>query len=210
MLSTQEARKEETRTKILGAAMWAIRTKGFAATTVDDICRHAGVTKGAFFHHFPSKDAMAEAAAGYFGDFADSLFVSAPFQSETDPFDRFMGYLEFRREILQGTTAEFTCLLGTMVQEVHLTHPAVRESCHEQIWSHAETLVPMIAEAKAMYAPNAVWTAQSLALHTQAVLQGSFVLAKASQNPETAVESVDHLIRYVEFLFSENQNENKS
>lgn len=200
----QATRKEETRTKILGAALWAIRTKGYAATTVDDICQHAGVTKGAFFHHFPSKDAMAEAAAGFFGDFADSLFASAPFQSETDPFEKFVGYLEFRREILKGTTAEFTCLLGTMVQEVHLTHPGVRESCREELSRHVGTLTPMIADAQAMYAPNAVWTPESLARHTQAVLQGAFILAKASQDPETAVECVDHLIRYVEFLFSNN------
>lgn len=209
MLSQQEARTEETRTKILGAAMWAIRTKGFAATTVDDICRHAGVTKGAFFHHFPSKDSMAEAAAGFFGDFANKLFGSAPFQSEHDPFDRLMGYLEFRREILQGSTAEFTCLLGTMVQEVHLSHPEIRDACQQSIWGHVETITPMVAEAKAMYAPTAVWTPESLALHVQAVLQGAFIMAKASQKPETAIESMDHLIRYVEFLFSENQ-ENRS
>ena len=41
----------------------------------------------------------------------------------------------------------------------------------------------------------------SLALHTQAVLQGAFILAKANGGPEIAAESVDHLIRYLELLF---------
>ncbi len=45
------------------------------------------------------------------------------------------------------------------------------------------------------------WTAANLARHTQAVLQGAFILAKASGDRAVAVESVDHLIRYVRLLF---------
>jgi TetR/AcrR family transcriptional regulator, transcriptional repressor for nem operon len=48
---------------------------------------------------------------------------------------------------------------------------------------------------------GAQWTARSLALHTQAVLQGAFILAKAKAGPEIAAESIDHLIRYVTLLF---------
>ena len=46
------------------------------------------------------------------------------------------------------------------------------------------------------------WTAESLALHTQAVLQGAFILAKARGGPEIAAQSVDHLKRYVTMLFA--------
>ena len=53
----------DARTKLLDAAIDVIRAQGYCATTVDDLCRAAGVTKGAFFHHFTSKDAMAVAAA---------------------------------------------------------------------------------------------------------------------------------------------------
>ncbi len=51
-----------TRTKLLEAARDVIRGQGYAATTVDDICKAAGVTKGGFFHHFASMDALAKAA----------------------------------------------------------------------------------------------------------------------------------------------------
>ncbi len=47
--------RPSARIKLLEAARTLIRTKGFAATTVDDLCAAAGVTKGAFFHHFDSK-----------------------------------------------------------------------------------------------------------------------------------------------------------
>ena len=48
---------------------------------------------------------------------------------------------------------------------------------------------------------RADWTAESLGLHTQAVLQGAFILAKARGGPEVARDSVDHLRRYLILLF---------
>jgi TetR/AcrR family transcriptional repressor of nem operon len=51
------------------------------------------------------------------------------------------------------------------------------------------------------------WTAQSLAAHTQAVLQGAFILAKAKNDVTVAIESVAHLRRYVELLFPKKEKE---
>ena len=62
-MDTQKQHKSKT--KLLRAALRVIRAKGYAATTVDDICHQAGVTKGSFFHHFKSKDELALAAAAY-------------------------------------------------------------------------------------------------------------------------------------------------
>jgi TetR/AcrR family transcriptional repressor of nem operon len=69
------------------------------------------------------------------------------------------------------------------------------------ISGHAATVARDIELAREKYAQNAPWTAESLALHTQAVLQGAFILAKARGNARVAEESVDHLKRYVELLF---------
>jgi TetR/AcrR family transcriptional regulator, transcriptional repressor for nem operon len=41
--------------KLLDAALQVIRTKGYTATRIEDICEAAGLTKGSFFHHFKSK-----------------------------------------------------------------------------------------------------------------------------------------------------------
>ena len=49
------------------------------------------------------------------------------------------------------------------------------------------------------------WSPSSLALYTQAVLQGAFILAKAEDAPQVAAECVDHLRRYVELLFTRPQ-----
>ena len=53
----------DARTALLDATLVLVRKQGWAATSVDQLCRSVGVTKGAFFHHFPSKDALGVAAA---------------------------------------------------------------------------------------------------------------------------------------------------
>jgi TetR/AcrR family transcriptional regulator, transcriptional repressor for nem operon len=191
----------QSKTKLLDAAMQVIRTKGYSATTVDDICYAAGVTKGSFFHHFKGKEDLAITAANYWADMTGALFESAPYHAHADPLDRVLGYIDFRKAILQGTLPEFTCLVGTMVQETFDTAPAIRDACERSISGHAATIALDIAEAMKVHGIQADWTADSLALHTQAVLQGAFILAKAKGTAQIAGDSVDHLRRYVEMLF---------
>ncbi|MGD8624219.1 MAG: TetR/AcrR family transcriptional regulator [Anaerolineae bacterium] len=55
---TAQQRGEETRARILDAALEAFARYGYDATGVAEICRRAGVTKGGFYYHFPSKQAV--------------------------------------------------------------------------------------------------------------------------------------------------------
>jgi len=121
-------------------------------------------------------------------------------QGLPDALDRLLAYVDFRKVILQGELPEFTCLLGTMVQETYDTHPALRRACNRHIMEHAATIAADIAAAKRIYAPKAKWSPESLALFTQSVLQGAFVLAKAGHSADVAVECLVHLRRYLETL----------
>ena len=191
----------DARIRLLDAAMQVIRAQGYSATTVDDICGAAGLTKGAFFHHFKSKEELAVATAAHFSQMAEQLFGAAPYHQAADPLDRLLGYIDFRAAILAGPIPAFTCLLGTMVQEAYDTHPAIRRACDTYIALHAAGVARDIEAAKARYVPDATWSAESLALYTQAVLQGAFILAKARGGPEIARACVAHLRRYIELLF---------
>jgi TetR/AcrR family transcriptional repressor of nem operon len=197
----EPARSGGARSKLLSAAISIIRKKGYAATSVDELCASAGVTKGAFFHHFPSKDSLAVAAANHWSESSHALFAAAPYHQFADPLDRILGYLDFRKAILVGDVADFTCLAGTMLQEAYGTHPDIRDACGETIASHAARLESDIADAMQRYHLRAPWTAESLALHTQAVLQGAFILAKAKGSAAVVAASIDHLRRYIELLF---------
>lgn len=200
VLSMPKARAAKE--KLLNAALSLIREKGFSAMTVDDLCARAGVSKGAFFHYFKSKDELGVAAAEHWSAVTGALFERAPHHDREDPLERVLAYIEFRRVLLRGDIPEFTCVAGTMVQETYGQYPEIRDACAASIFGHASTLTGDIAEAMAQHGIASDWTADSLAAHTQAVLQGAFILAKAKNDVGVAIESVDHLRRYVELLFS--------
>lgn len=193
-------RRADARTRILDAALDAFRENGYTATTVDDLCRAAGVTKGAFFHHFESKEAAALAAIEHWNEVTGALFAGAPYWRIDDPRERLLAYLDFRAALVRGELPEFTCLLGTLVQETFARHPALQLACGAGIDAHAQTLVPTIEAARRRHAPDADWSAESLARHTQVALQGAFVLAKAMNDPKVVLDAIAHQRRYVECL----------
>ncbi len=191
----------DAKTRLLEAARSLIRTRGFTATSVGDLCEEAGVTKGAFFHNFESKEALGVAAAHFWADTTSAFFSEAPYHAPKEPLQRVLAYIEFRKSIIEGELSEFTCLVGTLVQEVYSSSPGIREACAESIFGHASTLEADISAAMQAYNISGDFTAESLARHTQAVIQGAFVLAKADNNSRFAIESLDHLYRDICLLF---------
>jgi TetR/AcrR family transcriptional repressor of nem operon len=193
--------QHSSKTKLLDSALHVIRAKGYAATTVDDICHEAGVSKGSFFHHFKSKDELAVDAVAHWARVTESFFAAAPYHDAKDPLDRLLGYVDFRAAILAGELPDYTCLLGTLVQETYATHPGIREACDRGLSSHIAALTPDIESAKQRYAPTASWQAQSVGDFMQALLQGSFILAKARQDPQVVRQNLEHLRNYLGMLF---------
>jgi TetR/AcrR family transcriptional regulator, transcriptional repressor for nem operon len=194
--------RTSAREKLLNAAVAVIRTKGYGATTVDDLCKTAGVTKGAFFHHFKTKEELGVAATRHWNTFTGALFADAPYHLPADPVERILAYIDFRAAIVEGRSVpEFTCLLGTIVQETYSTNDALRAACDSGISSHATTLENYVSEAMEQRGVGG-FTPESLVLYTQATLQGAFILAKAKGNANVTRDMIAHLRRYIELLFN--------
>ena len=194
--------------RLIEAAMTIVRQKGYAATSIDDLCRAAGVTKGAFFHHFASKEALAVAGAEAWTDHARvRIFTDAPWQQVADPLDRVLAHIDFRLSMLDGPVEGFTCFVGTMVQETFASNDAIRAACDASITAYAERLAEDIQAAINADGIRFGTTALALAYHIQAVLQGAFILAKAKGDPAIARDSVMHLKRYVEILFEKGEQQ---
>ena len=196
---------ENSRTRLLAATIDLVRANGYSATRVDDVCAAAGVTKGSFFHHFASKEDLAIAAARQWDERASHLFALAPYQREPGCLDRLLGYLAFRKDLLAGDIWEWSCYAGTTIQEVHETHPAIRAACAASIDHHLLFLRAMIDDVLREHPAPGI-ESESLSVHIQAVIQGAFIMAKARQDTQAAVDSLDHLYRYVELLFSQSTN----
>src|SRR5262249_52786825 len=161
--------------------------RGYTATSVDEICAAAGLTKGSFFHYFDGKEHLGRELAQRFAASRHELFKSAPFQKKKDPLERIIGRVDFfiamsrRPQALQG------CLLGTFIQELADPHPKIRAVCATCLDQAARSFRHDLEEAKAKYAPRARWNPQGLAEHLTAVIQGSIILAKATQDSNVMV-----------------------
>jgi len=189
-----------TRTKLLDAARDVIRAQGYSATTVDDICAAAGVSKGSFFHHFESKEAMGVAAIDHWNVTTQAFFENAPYARLPDPRDRVFGYVDFREDLIKGDVYQFTCLIGTTVQEAYATYPALRAICDTGLTNHIAMLARDLDAAKRRYAPDAAWSPESVGTFMQATLQGAFIFAKSTNDPEVAKACIGHLRNYLESL----------
>ena len=54
----RQAQARQTERNILQAALTLMRERGFDKVSIRDICKQAGITTGAFYHHFPSKESL--------------------------------------------------------------------------------------------------------------------------------------------------------
>jgi TetR/AcrR family transcriptional regulator, transcriptional repressor for nem operon len=198
--------RPNARSKLIDAAHALVRRKGYSATSVDEICAAAGVTKGAFFHHFASKEALAVAAAEQWTARADELIFTLPDWTRIeDPLDRLLAHIDFRAAMMDGPAEDFTCFVGTMVQESFASNDALRAAADASMSAYAERLAEDIAAAVANYRVGDRVDALSLAYHVQAVLQGAFILAKAKGDSEIARDSTAHLKRYIQMLFGQGE-----
>ncbi|MGH6786459.1 MAG: TetR/AcrR family transcriptional regulator [Novosphingobium sp.] len=199
--------RPNARAKLIGAAHDLVRRQGWSATSVDQLCAAAGVTKGAFFHHFPSKEALGVAATEAWTERArQGIFTEPEFNRRGDPLDRLMGHIDLRLAMLIGGMEDFTCFVGTTVQEAWATSEPLRRAADASITAYGEELANDIEAAIARHGAAPGVTALGLAYHVQAVLQGAFVLAKAKGDPAYARETVAHLKRYVTMLFGKGEN----
>jgi TetR/AcrR family transcriptional regulator, transcriptional repressor for nem operon len=191
---------ENSREKVVQAGIELIRRNGYVATTVDEICAEAGVTKGAFFHHFASKEALAEACLGAWTESFAAMIDAAPFQSIGDPVEKLVGCMDFFIGMFGNPQVVKSCLAGTVVQEVSESHPVLRaraQACFAAGEQRFRELLDAVCGARDLNLDTA-----SIAKLWVATIQGSFLLAKASRDDAVVATSLGHVKRYIQALVS--------
>jgi len=178
---TQSTELPETKRKLVDAGMNLMRERGFNATTVDEICAAAGVTKGGFFHYFKSKDDIAKAALASFHEVKLKAYADAPFRKLANPLDR--------------------VFIGVFAQELAFTNPELRSACLSYLSKIAEDFGKDLAEAKAAYAPHASFDPKRLAMLYVSIVQGSLILAKVAEDSDAVEANIEQFRSYLRTLF---------
>lgn len=190
-----QERAVATRGAIVSATSELIRRNGYTATTVDDICARAQVTKGAFFHHFKTKDDAVQAALGQWDAGAAAMEAGAPFQSAKSPRARVLGYMDLYISVLDNPAQMKSCLAGTTAQEVADTNEPLRRAA-EMCFTGAHGRFKALLDEACRGSRKRVDTA-SLASLWMATIQGSLILFKASQDATVLRRNLDHVKTYI-------------
>ena len=205
-MSKTEATMElpDTKRRLLDAAMKLMLRQGFTATTVDQICSEADLTKGSFFHYFESKDEIGEGALDYFYNRQQQQFAEAEFIRESDPLERIHGLLDFVIATMKGSQAQ-SCLCGNLAQELAHTHPRFRASCDDKFSRFAKLIETTLREARVKYRPKVDFNPESVSVMFVSLMQGSILLAKTMQDGKLIGHNLEHFRSYVDTLFGQTR-----
>ena len=182
----------------MDAALRLMLSKGYPATTVDEICEEAGVSKGSLYHFFNKKEDLGLATLAHFYQRAVNEMQVGPFTQIADPVERAFGFVD---HIEAKSTFLWTdgCLLGNFAVELADTNPAMRQEVSRMFDQTADGMASVlspIAERAGKHGP----TASKLAEMFLAVLEGSILLARAHRDPERIPKAVRWFRGYLEQL----------
>lgn len=186
---------------LLEAATRLFRTQGYDATSIDDICRAAGVTKGALFHHYPSKQAIAAACLDAWDEMTATMTRSALFNAIEDPVERVLGCIDFFAAMLSNPETIKSCLAGTVLQEVSESNHELRDAAGKCLANAERRFQSLLDEA--CTATGRQLDTASLARLWSASLQGSLLLYKGSRDNRVFAQNMGHVRDYIEMLLKD-------
>lgn len=192
-------RESKTREEMISAATERFRRDGYVGTSVDDICAAAGVTKGAFFHYFKNKEALAEACLAAWDRKGLDGLANAPFHQMADPVEKLLACLDELTKFFTQPGFFQSCLAGTTIQEVSQSNPRLRKAAHACLAGGCSRLQGLMEQARASRGLNL--DAASLASFWMATLQGAFILAKGAQDENIVRAMLTHARAYIAGLF---------
>lgn len=180
--------------------------QGYAATTVDQVCTDAGLTKGSFFHYFKNKEQIGKAAIDYFACCRQDSFAKGDFNQLKDPLDRLLGMLDFMATTASDPKSPRACLVGNLAQELSQTHPELRSCCEESFNRWTAEFASLLEDAKARHPDASDFDPRSVATLILSLIQGSIVVAKTRQDPGIFSENIQHSRAYIQNLFARSKH----
>jgi len=194
-----------TREKILDAAQELVLDRGYVGMTVENLIDKIGITKGAFFHHFRSKDDMAKALLQRFADNDARIYAETRERAEKlsdDPLQQMLIFIRLFEEMFEGLAAPYPgCLFASYIYELQQFDDETRQLIQDSFRKWRELLKHKFEAVARKYPPQAEVSAASLADAFTVVLEGSFITGKAMNEPGVVADQLRHFRNYVALLF---------
>jgi TetR/AcrR family transcriptional repressor of nem operon len=195
----------ETRERILDGAERLVLDHGLAATTIDAILAESETSKGAFFHHFPSKNHLARALVERYaaGDVAFLEEFMAKAEATVD--DPAMQIVEFIRRFEDAAdemvSQQPSCLYVSYVFEKQLFEDGTNDVIVGAVLAWRERLAEKLRRAAEVHPPKIATDPDVLADHVFATFEGAFMLTRAMSDPDMMRRQLELVRRYIALIF---------
>ena len=200
------ARGEDTRKKILDVAQDAVLTKGFDATSIDEIVANAELTKSGFFYHFRDKNALARALIERHIEVEDQLFddlLARARELSDDPLQAALIGLKLLAELIEDMPGGHPgCVVATAVYQDRLFNRDVRDANRRAVLGWRRRFRAMFDDIAAVYPTNDDVDLDHLADMVSSVIEGGLVMSRAVGEPLITPQQILLLRSYVKLLFS--------
>ncbi len=177
----------DTRERLIESAIQLVLASGYNATGVKELCQHAQVQKGSFYHFFPSKrDLVIEALDRQWAR-QTQLLLDPVFNEPIPPLDRIVKMFDLMAEhqahLQQSYGQVFGCPFGTLAQELSIHDEPVREKLTFIFHSWAGYIEGALAEAISIGDLSPTVPISQTAQSILSYLQGLMLMAKTQNDP---------------------------
>jgi TetR/AcrR family transcriptional regulator, transcriptional repressor for nem operon len=171
--------KRTSKGKLVQAARNLMLAQGYPITSVDDIIKAAGVSKGSFYHYFDSKEKLALTAMHEFLADGAALMMDGPFRDIADPRKRAIAFLKHVESVAMRLW-DHGCLLVMFSVELAGTSPRVREETSAVLIDLIDRVGSILRPLTKEGGGNMPMTAEAMANMYMAIIDGSLVYARAT------------------------------
>jgi TetR/AcrR family transcriptional repressor of nem operon len=193
---------ERTRRRIVGHATQLIYDKGYRGTTIDDVIKAAGVTKGSFYFHFSSKEELGNAVIDYASSFVLEGIKEAFRNKELTPRQRLELMLRGVQGLVEEAQCTRGCILGNLALELSHTNDSFR---HRLVGVFSAWSSYVAGELEAMKESGELPQDLDTAAYADfmvSALEGGIMMSKVSLDPSPMRNSIDLMLKQLEDMIT--------
>lgn len=195
-----QRKPDETRKQILDAAFQEIRRHGFQSASINDILARTGLTKGALYHHFPTKNALGFAVIDeVIRDFIHVTWM-VPIKNADDPVACLKAQNHRMLEQVSEEQLLYGCPLNNLAQEMSAVDESFRERLKDLFDYWIEGIAETLRQGQARGLVRADADAMAAATFIVAATEGCIGLVKSARDLKPMQACVANLDCYLDAL----------
>jgi TetR/AcrR family transcriptional repressor of nem operon len=196
---------QQTRERLLAIAETSVLSKGFAATSIEEVIAQAGITKSGFFYHFSDKNALAHEMLQRYVAANDAIFeqlFGRGAELSDDPLQAFLIGLKLLAEAMGDLpNGHPGCLIASVCYQERLFDATVRRLTADSVRKWNAFFRQRLEAIAASHPPAEPVDLDQLSAMMSCVVDGAIIMGKALDDPSILPRQILLVRNYIKLLF---------